>query len=183
MADQKKLDPVIFENCRIIFRNFSGTQGKYNAEGDRNFNLLLDEETASAMLEDGWNVKYLKPRDEDTEPQPRLEVSVSYKGRPPRVVMITSRGRTNLGEDMVNILDWAEIENVDLSLNPYLWDVNGRQGIKAYLRSIFVTIHEDRLELKYADVPDSGQSAIMMDSEIVAIEGNGPLAIEQGTPF
>lgn len=74
--------------------------------------------------------------------------------------MITSRGRTPLGEDEVSILDWADLANVDLIVNPYHWDVNGRQGVSAYLQTIFATIEEDELELKYADVPDSAQSAI-----------------------
>lgn len=184
MAGKKQeLKPVLFENCRIIFRNFSGAEGRFNAKGDRNFNLLLEDDVAEQMLQEGWNVKYLKPREEGDEPQPRLEVSVSYKGRPPRVVMITSRGRTNLTEDMISLLDWAEFENVDLIINPYPWEVSGKSGIKAYLGSLYVTIREDALELKYADVPDSGQSAIFMESEIVGIERNDARAITQGTPF
>jgi hypothetical protein len=161
MANEKKLDPVTFEGCRIVFRNFAGAAGTYNYEGDRNFNLLLDDDTAEAMLKDGWNVKYLKPREPGDKPQARIEVSVSYnpKARPPNVVMITSRGRTKLDESNIMLLDWAEFENVDLILNPYKWEVSGRTGIKAYLQTMFVTIREDALELKYADVPDAPDSA------------------------
>ena len=43
---------------------------------------------------------------------------------------------------------------MDLILNPYEWAVNGKTGVKAYLKSIFVTIQEDELERKYADVPE-----------------------------
>lgn len=155
----------VLENVRIVFRNFSGAEGKYNRAGDRNFAVLLDDETAQAMANDGWNVKYLKPREEDEAPQAYLQVKVSYKGRPPKVVMITSRGKSNLGEDMVSILDWTEIKNVDMTLNPYEWEVNGKTGVTAYLKTIFVTIHEDALDLKYADVPDSAAGAIPVESE------------------
>lgn len=155
----------VLENVRIVFRNFSGAEGKYNRAGDRNFAVLLDDETAQAMANDGWNVKYLKPREEDEAPQAYLQVKVSYKGRPPKVVMITSRGKSNLGEDMISILDWAEIKNVDMTLNPYEWEVNGKTGITAYLKTIFVTIHEDALDLKYADVPDSAAGAIPVEPE------------------
>lgn len=147
---------VTMEGVRIIFRNFAGKEGQYNREGDRNFGVILPDEVAEAMAADGWNVKYLKPRtdsDEEGEeetPQPWLSVSVNFKGRPPRVVMITSRGRTNLGEDSVELLDWADIRNVDLIVRPYEWNVNGRSGVKAYLQSIYVTIEEDELEKKYA---------------------------------
>ncbi len=143
---------VVMEGVRIIFRNFAGKEGKYNREGDRNFGVLLDDDVAEAMAKDGWNVKWLKPRDEDEKEQAYLTVAVNFKGRPPRVVMVTSRGRTPLGEEDVEVLDWADISNVDMIVRPYEWAVNGKTGIKAYLKSIFVTINEDELELKYADV-------------------------------
>src|SRR4051812_26768951 len=126
------------ENVRIVFRNFAGKEGMYNREGDRNFAVLLDEATAEAMAKDGWNVKWLKAREEGEEEQPYLQVSVNFKGRPPRIVMITSRGRNTLGEDEVELLDWADIRTVDLIVRPYEWAVNGKTGIKAYLQSIFV---------------------------------------------
>ena len=145
---------VIMENVRIIFRNFTGKEGMYNREGDRNFAVLLDDPIAHAMHEDGWNVKWLKSREEGEPEQAYLQVSVNFKGRPPRIVMVTSRGRTNLHEDEVELLDWADIRNVDMIIRPYEWAVNNKTGVKAYLQSIFVTIEEDALELKYADMDE-----------------------------
>jgi hypothetical protein len=145
---------VLMEGVRIIFRNFAGKEGQYNREGDRNFAVLLDEKVAKAMDEDGWNVKWLRPRSEEEgeEPQAYLPISVNFKGRPPRVVMITSRGRTNLDEDTVESLDWADIINVDLIVRPYEWVVNDKSGIKAYLQALYVTIEEDPLEIKYGEL-------------------------------
>jgi hypothetical protein len=146
---------VLMEGVKIIFRNFSGKEGQYNREGDRNFAVLLDDEVAEAMASDGWNVKWLKPRedDEDEKEQAYLSVSLNFsKGRPPRVVMVTSRGRTVLGENEVELLDWADITNVDLIIRPYEWTVSGKSGVKAYLQSIYVTIEEDPLERKYSDL-------------------------------
>lgn len=145
---------LTMEDARIIFRNFAGKEGKYNREGDRNFCVLLDEETAEKMLQDGWNIKALHGREEDDPDQPYLQVSVGFKGRPPTLVMITSRGRTNLGEDEIELLDWADLKTVDLIIRPYNWEVNGKAGVKAYLKSLYVTINEDDLELKYSDVPE-----------------------------
>ena len=146
---------VTIEDARIIFRNFAGKEGQFNREGDRNFAVLLEPELSEAMGQDGWNIKILKAREEDDEPQPYIQVSVSFgKGRPPRVVMISSRGRTNLSHDEVEILDWADIKKVDLILNPYEWAVSGNTGVKAYLKSLFVTINEDELDLKYADIDE-----------------------------
>jgi len=145
---------IVMEGVQILFRNFAGEEGQYNREGDRNFAVLLDEKTAQELGEDGWNVKVLKPREEEEEDveRPYLPVSVSFKGRPPRIVMITSRGKTVLGEDEVAMLDWADITNVDLIVRPYNWEVNNKTGIKAYLQSLYVTIEEDELERKYAEI-------------------------------
>jgi hypothetical protein len=84
-----------------------------------------------------------------------LPVSVNFKGRPPRIVLITSRGRTNIDEHGVEMLDWVDIINVDLIVRPYEWTVNGKSGIKAYLQSIYITIEEDPLELKYSELDPS----------------------------
>lgn len=156
MAKQKEqASNIVMEDVRIVFRNFAGREGQFNREGDRNFSVLLDDEKLVKDLEaDGWNVKYLKAREEGDTEQPYLQVSVNFDGRPPRVTMITSRGRTNLGEREVEMLDWADIRTCDLIVRPYHWNVNGRSGIKAYLQSIFVTIEEDELELKYSDIDD-----------------------------
>ncbi len=145
---------VLMEGVRIIFRNFSGKEGQYNREGDRNFAVLLDDKVAAAMADDNWNVKWLRPRTEEEgeTPQAYLPISVNFKGRPPRIVLITSRGRTNLDEDQVEMLDWVDIITVDLIVRPYEWTVNQKSGVKAYLQSIYVTIEEDALELKYSEL-------------------------------
>jgi hypothetical protein len=160
-----KLQPVVLEDRRILFRNFAGEEGRFNAKGQRNFNVLLTQDEADAMAADGWNVKYLQPREEGEPPQPRLEVSVHFGKNPPRVVLITSKGKTPLDESMISLLDWAEIEGVDMIIRPYEWEVNGRTGVKAYLKSIYVSIREDELEKKYMDVPDSAAGAMMMAHE------------------
>lgn len=138
------------EDARIIFRNFSGKEGQYNREGDRNFAVILDDKTAEQMLKDGWNVKLLSAREEGEPDTPYIQVSVNFNNRPPRVVMITSTARTNLDENSVSVLDWAEIKTADLIARGYEWTVNGKSGVKAYLQSLFVTIEEDALERKYA---------------------------------
>lgn len=154
---------VLMEGVRILFRNFAGKEREYNREGSRNFAVLLDESVAEVMAADGWNIKMLKAREEDgeeTPPQPILQVEVKYRDRegkptrPPRIVLISSRGRTNLDENTVETLDWADITNVDLIVRPSEWAINGKSGIKAYLQSMYVTIEEDPLERKYAEMDE-----------------------------
>lgn len=145
----------------IRFRNFSGKPGKFNAEGCRNFCLIIDPETADAFSKDGWNVRWLNPRNEDEEPLPYLPVEVSFgKGRPPKVVQVTKHGQTKLNEKTVSNLDYAEIESADIALNPYHWEVAGKSGIKAYLKTMYAKLAEDDFEDKYYDVPDSAVSSV-----------------------
>lgn len=138
------------ERAQIVFRNFEGKEGQFNRKGDRNFSVILTPEAAEDLLRDGWNVKYLKPTEEGDEPRPYITVAVNFQNRPPRVVMITSNARTNLNEDTIEVLDYANIGNADLIFRSYEWTVNGKTGIKAYLQTLFVTIEEDELERKYA---------------------------------
>ena len=149
--ERKDIPNVTIEGARILFRNFSGEEKQFNPKGRRNFCVILDPDLAEKLVANGWNVKILKPREEGDEPQPYLQVKVMYGARPPKVVMLTSNNRVEITEDTVGMLDWAEIEKVDLVIRPYQYDVNGHQGISAYLKSMFVTIAEDYLEQKYAD--------------------------------
>jgi hypothetical protein len=148
MADDVKTFMV--EDARLVFRNFSGKEGQYNREGDRNFSVILDDEAAQLMLKDGWNVKYLASREEGEPDTPYIQIAVNFSNRPPRVVMITSTARTNLSEESISVLDWADIRTCDLIARAYDWTVNGKSGTKAYLQSMFITIEEDELERKYA---------------------------------
>jgi len=151
---------IAIEGARIGFRNFSGKEGKYNVAGKRNFCVFLEADLAETLMEDGWNVRWLEPRDEDADRQAYLQVAVSYENIPPKILMITSHGKTVLDDESIGLLDWAEITEVDLIIRPYNWEVNGKQGVKAYVKSMYVTIAEDEFERKYYDTPDQASDAI-----------------------
>lgn len=158
MANQR-IPNISVENARIIFRNFAGKESKFNAKGKRNFCLVLDNDVAEDLKDIGWNIKYLSPRDPDDVPQAYLQVAVAFDNFPPKIWLITGGKKTELNEETVSVLDYAEIENVDVIVRPYIWEVNGKSGVKAYVKNMYVTIAENEFEKKYRnlDEEDTGE--------------------------
>lgn len=150
----ERIPNLSVENARIIFRNFAGKEGKFNPAGKRSFCLLLDSDTAERLEDQGWNVKILAPRDPDDDPQPYIQVAVQFGNYPPNIYLISGKKKTKLDEDSVSILDYAEIDNVDLIINPSRWEVSGKSGVKAYLKTLYVTIVENEFEKKYRDMDE-----------------------------
>jgi hypothetical protein len=138
------------DGIRIAFRNFEGREDVYNRKGDRNFAIIFENpEVAQNLVDQGFNIKYLKPREEGDEPTPYLPVAVSYKVRPPKIALVTSKSLTYVNESEVELLDWVDIETADVSITPSEWVVNGKSGIKAYLNSMYIKIVEDYLDQKW----------------------------------
>lgn len=145
---------IIIEGARLLFRNFSGTPDKYNKFGKRTFSVVLDPALAEKLKAEGWNVKQLVSKDDDMDILYHLPVEARFDQRPPKAYLIGSNKKTSLDEDSVSTLDWVEIENVDIIISPYTWqDDDGADRVKAYLKSIYVTVVEDKFEDKYADIP------------------------------
>ncbi len=160
MATKDRLPLVTLRHADVLpggWRNFAGKDKFNSGQNKRTFNIKLDDETAAAMQRDGFNIKPLTPMDDDEEGGGyRVEVEASFNHRPPQVWMISGGQRTLLDETSLNVLDYADIARCDVMINPSPWDVNGKQGIKAYLHKMFVTLKEDELDLEYANIPVAG---------------------------
>lgn len=154
MADRMRFQ---VEDAQLLFRNFSGRENAMNDAGKRNFCVVLDPEAAKNMAKDGWNVKFPDPRpgaEEDDVRDPYIQVALRFDILPPRIVVITSNGRKTLNEQTVDMLDGVDIAQADLIANASHWKVGNKSGIKAYLKSLFITLDEDDLERKYSDIPE-----------------------------
>ena len=149
------------DDARIIFKNFEGRGDKFNREGDRNFSLLIeDENTANALIKEGWNVKIKPGREEGDNPFMRLPVKVKFTDYGPNVYLVTGNRRNELDEESIGCLDNIEIESVDMDIRPYDWEVNGRTGRTAYLQSMEVVQRIDRFAARYSENGADGESKL-----------------------
>ena len=147
----------VLENVKIIFPNFAGRPDKYNKQGGKlYFTAELSKEQADKLAADGWNVKWPEVKEDEDPYPPRIKVNLPFKGyTKPLVYIRTSRGNKLLDEETIDLVDGIILEgralNVDLIIRPFVWDED-TGAISAYLQSMYVTIEENILERKYAEM-------------------------------
>lgn len=158
----ERMNKLVIDNARLIFKNFSGKGDNYNREGDRNFAVIIDDPSVAEDLADaGWNVRPLVSKDPDEEPTHYIKVKVSFKVRAPKVRLLSNHKQVFLNENTISSLDFAKIEECGVVISPYMWEVNGKRGISAYLDSMYAKIEDDPFADKYADyadAPDDGSN-------------------------
>lgn len=138
------------DDARIIFKNFSGEESKFNRAGDRNFAVRIDDtELADQLIADGWNVTVKPPKEEGDDPYMYIKVKIKFNDRGPKVFLKSGKHVRRLSEQNVGLLDSIDILRVDLDLRAYDWEVNGKTGRTAYLDSINVEQNLNRFEEHY----------------------------------
>lgn len=163
-------DRAKLKGYEITFKNFSGRETQYNRAGNRNFAIVLDDDTADQMLKDGWNVR-VKEYDDGTR-RNTLSIAVRFdiERYCPIVVMVTPKGnyfkKTTLNEDTVGELDSARIIKADVVLNPSPWrSAMGGSGVKAYLDTGYFIIEKDEFEDDYPEEDDVLEGIEVVDEE------------------
>lgn len=155
-----KTPNLVLKGIKIAMRNFRGLDySGYNPTHKRTFWLLLDPERfdIQAMKDSGWNVREIKPREgyEDEPMMYRLEVEMRWDVMPPVIHMVTKKDngkykKTIMTEKSAELFDSAEIANVNLEISHgKTWFMNGKYGIKAYLKRAQIEVVTDDFDTYY----------------------------------
>ena len=146
------------ENAVICWTNFSGGPTKYNpAGGKRTFNLVLTEEIAEELRMEGWNIRYIEPREEGDDPLIITEIVVNMNSEyPPRIRLFSQFGGKKsanyLDADGVGELDKIKYDNVSLIIHPYEHNRSAEHRVKGYLKTMFaVKTPDDDFGGRYAE--------------------------------
>lgn len=153
---------IDIEGAELTYCNFAGQASKYNAEGKRNFNIVIrDSEIAQSLLAEGFNVRIRPPRDPDDSPVYLLKVNATFsqnRRRDPQVDMVVGDSHTRLigypldemgnhGDDVAR-LDEENIQYANMTIRGWEYE-EGKKS--AYLVEMHAHIRLSRWARKYAE--------------------------------
>lgn len=162
MARAEKLE---LEHAKIMggkFKNFSGRQTEYNKEGSRYIHIVIPSDKVDDLIEKGWTIKQLPPREEGDEPVYFLKVNIRFVAdggiNDPKIYKgISSDNMHKVTVDTVSDMDRDEFENIDIVIRPYHWSRSTGEGISAYLEEMYALIKGSRFSAKYSIKDDEDE--------------------------
>jgi len=150
--DRKWIDDVELEDIKIkwAFSHFDGREDTFNALGDHNFQVILPDDIAERLREEGWNVRTMDGYEEGDPPEHLLKVKISYKYEPPKIYLI--KGDRKLRADERDLADIRRdtCEQIDVIITPSRWVAGGNSGITAFTKELYAKVMESRFSAKYA---------------------------------
>lgn len=160
MANNKKwINDITIENARMHYHDFAGR--KYG-NGARSIGITLTKSQADELAADGWKIKVLEATEDFPEEKYYINIKIKYGTdrnnvyRHPDIYMVAGDSMTLLTEENVGMLDQVEIENIDLTFGPNIFE----NQITAYLKKMYITIKQDVLAQKYARFENKQPSPI-----------------------
>lgn len=168
MIGQKTFKLTYLDNADILFRNFAGVEKQYNAPGDRNFCVRLDEAIANELASMGISVKILEPREEGGEPLRFIKVKVKDFSKiyaanvgqkwPDDMSLAERKEKQRLSESSYYSLDEATIQNAWITVSIYHWEMgtgaNKKSGVSLSLGEGFFKLVPNELERMFFGIPD-----------------------------
>lgn len=164
-------DTIAIDNTRFIFdTNFSGDPQKDRKYGStlRKANIVVPEELAMKLMDDGFAVRQtnMRPDDDPETFHPEYFVTVQLKYRTktgqlvkylPKVYLVNDEYEPRLlDENTVCELDNIRVKNVNVVLNPHIYNVEtGEKNL--YIRTMYVEqrTEDDPYAAHYRKLRDS----------------------------
>ena len=131
---------VSIENTRFIFEtNFSGDPRRDKYGSDKRYaNIVIPEELANELSDEGFNVKCTNPKDDEYEKTYFVKATVNYDSKyPPRIYLVSGDNRPELLDaESVGIIDTMYVRNVNAILSKYYNTKTDKWSL--YARTIYV---------------------------------------------
>lgn len=114
---------VSIENTRFIFEtNFSGDPRRDKFGSDKRYaNIIIPEELAEELTDEGFNVRHTDPKDSEYEKTYFVKAAVNYDSKfPPRIFLVSGDNPPELLDiESVGVIDTMYIRNVNVILSKY----------------------------------------------------------------
>lgn len=151
--DRKWIPEIELEDVKVkwAFSHFDGREDTYNGEGDHNFTIMLSDEDADRLREDGWAIRTMPGYEEGDPPENLLKVKISYKYEAPKIFLIKGERKLRADERDLRDIRRDTCEQLDVIIRPSRW-VNGKNsGITAYVKELYAKVKVSRFSEKYND--------------------------------
>lgn len=125
------------DNCKIVYKNFSGAPTPFNkAGGVKEFALVIEDPDVVAQLRGyGYNVR---EKDSEEGVWYRLPIKIKFNDYGPDCFIKNGRKMTRLDEQTIGMLDSIALESISIDVRPHAYEINGG-GTSAYLSGMCVS--------------------------------------------
>lgn len=159
--DRKWIEEVELEDVKVkwVFSHMDGREDTFNAAGEHNFQIILDEDMADKLRSEGWAVRTMDGYEEGDPQEHLLKVTISDRFGMPKVYLLKGTRKIQLygrkpGD--IYIPGLADIrrdtcERLDVIITPSRWETKTASGITAYVKEMYAKVKESRFAAMYAD--------------------------------
>lgn len=144
------------KDCKILFANFKGRATRYNPEGNRNFNVRIDDPAiAQELANDGFNVKLLNKLEPDAPDSWCLKITIRYNREHPeynpQIKEVFDDRSADLDEGNVHCLDDMTVKKAIVEFRGFVYD-DAQHKCSAYLNRAKFWVVDDWFSEEQKDV-------------------------------
>jgi len=151
--DKKWVNDVELEDIKVkwAFSHFDGREDVFNAKGDHNFTIMLPDDVADTLRDEGWAVRTMDGYEEGDPPEHLLKVKISYRFERPKIYLIKGERKLRAEESDLADIRRDTCKRIDVIITPSHWENGPNSGISAYAKELYAEVKESQFSAKYAD--------------------------------